>query len=118
MCPNGGRLAPILVTFWVYSGNVQKMSPAAARARYSGSEEVQFWQFLLTFWDVFFRSPLRGVRRGLVLDMVRFWGHFGGPLGAPFGKKPLLGADNFEAFSVSGSRGAPESTFLSIWGRF
>ena len=53
-----------------------------------------------------------------MLDMGRFWGRLGDPLGAPFGKKPLLGAENFEVFSVSGSRGAPESTFWSILGRF
>ena len=53
-----------------------------------------------------------------MLDMVRFWGHFGGPLGAPFGKKPLLGAENSEPFSVSGSRGGPGPLFGRFWDDF
>ena len=53
-----------------------------------------------------------------MLDMVRFWGHFGGPLGTPFGKKPLLGAENSEAFSVSGSRGGPGPILGRFWDDF
>ena len=97
------------------SGN---LSPAIARAPFSGSEEVLFWQFLLTFLHMFSRSPLRGVRRGLVLHMGRFWGRLGDPLGAPFGKKPLLGAENSEPFSVSGSRGGPGPLFGRFWDDF
>ena len=53
-----------------------------------------------------------------MLDMGRFWGRLGDPLGAPFGKKPLLGADNFEPFSVSGSRCAPGPLLSRFWDDF
>ena len=53
-----------------------------------------------------------------MLDMGRFWGRLGDPLGASFGKKPLLGAENFEAFSVSGSMGGPGPLFGRFWDDF
>ncbi len=68
--------------------------------------------FAYVFYVIFERhSEGPGARYGTIL------GSFGGPIGPPFGNKPLLGAENLEPFSVSGSRVPQSLLFDRFWGQ-
>ena len=60
---------------------------------------------------MFFRLLLRGPWRGVLVDIERFWSHFGVPFGGTFGNNASLGTENVAPFAASGSGGAPEPHF-------